>query len=74
MDPNPLTDPEKLADWKGNPLTAAFLNYLADRRQRLMEAWGEGKSLSVEEQAASVLMLRILNLSSDDVREFYDTE
>lgn len=74
MDPNPLTDPEKLADWKGNPLTAAFLNYLRDRRQRLMEAWAEGRNLSPEEQAASVLMGRLLNLSSDDVREFYDTE
>lgn len=71
---NPLMEPEKLADWKSSPMTVAFLQYLADRRQRLMEAWGEGRNLSPEEQAASVLMGRLINLSSDDLKDFYDPE
>jgi len=70
---NPLMDPEKLAEWKANRLTKAFLQYLADRRTRLMEAWAAGANLSAEEQAASVLMGRLLNLQSDDLKDFYDT-
>lgn len=68
---NPLTDPDILAEWKGNPLTQAFLGYLRDRQMALMEAWALGSMEAPEQQAQAVILGQLHRISSDDIADHY---
>jgi len=68
---NPLMDPETLRAWKDQPLTRAFLRYLSDRRQDLMQAWARGACLTPEEQAQAVCLTALVGLSADDISRQY---
>ena len=74
---NLLTEPEALEAWKSHPLTQAFLQYLGDRRQAMMDQWGRGQglpSILPDLQVEAVTLGTLLHLSSDDLRTFYNIE
>ena len=68
---NRLVNPETLGAWKSRPETQEFLRFLKDRQMVLMEAWSRGVSAS---QSEAVFLGEILNLSSEDVANFYNIE
>lgn len=68
---NRLVNPETLGAWKSHPETQEFLRFLKDRQMVLMGAWGRGVAAS---QSEAVFLGEILNLSSEDVANFYNIE
>lgn len=68
---NRLINPETLGAWKSHPETQEFLRFLKDRQMVLMGAWGRGVAVS---QSEAVFLGEILNLSSEDVADFYNIE
>ena len=71
---NQLADKEAMAAWKSHPLTQEYHQYLKDRRSALMELWGRGQQMGPEWQREASLMGALVNLSSDDVAQFYEEE
>lgn len=72
--PNRLMDKEALAQWKAQPLTQAFLAYLARRRDNLSQAWARGRTLAVADQQEAFLCNQLLDLSAGDVAFAYGIE
>jgi len=68
---NRLVNPETLGAWKSHPETQEFLRFLRDRRMVLMEQWSRGLAA---DRSEAVFLGKILNLSSEDVADFYNIE
>lgn len=72
---NPLMEPEAFQAWKDSPLTRGYLAALRQRQTDLMAAWGRGQAMSVENQAAAVLLGQLADLSHEDfMAEFFGVE
>jgi hypothetical protein len=70
--PSRLTDPAAFQEWTAHPTTQEFLAFLKSRQSDLMEAWGRGTALTVEQQAQAVLLGQLSAIRCDDVREYYE--
>ncbi len=72
MADNPLTDPEQFQRWKEWPLTAAFLQFLRERRLTLAKSWADGVEMTQADQGKAVELGELADLHVNDLRAFYD--
>ena len=74
--PTHLLDPATFREWRENPVTVEFFQFLAGRVDRLQENWAMGVvgSASPEVQAQAVVLSRLLSLTCREVREEYGIE
>lgn len=70
--PTLLTNQEELSSWLQQPMTQEFMQFLADRRVNLMEAWASGQTMNPQWQAQAMTLTMLINLKAEDVRAFYD--
>ena len=74
-------DKEEYLEWRNNPLTKKFHQFLRDKRQDLMEGWAEGNyNLPTSDQAArensaamarAQCLLELAELEDDFISDFY---
>ena len=69
-----MMTPEQYDQWKNDPLTQLFHQYLRDYRQDLMERWARGAIQSPEDLMAMArcqCCLEIVELDDDSIASFY---
>ena len=71
---NQLTKPEAWEAWKSHPLTKEFFQFLAERRESLMQAWGSGAPSGEDERVQAFTLHQIGQLRARDIRTFYGIE
>ena len=64
---------ETFSQWRDNPLTQAFLTYLADRQRRLADQWAMGALMDPQTQARASLLGQLAQIRWDDVKDFYES-
>lgn len=69
-----MKDKSTFQEWKDNPATQDFLTFLAERQTALAEAWARGASMTLEQQAQSVLLGHLSQISFEDICEHYGME
>ena len=74
MKQNRLMDPDQFSRWWDSPATKAFRDYLARRRENLMEAWGSGAVMSPEAQMEAYLCSQISDLTPEAVAHVFGVE
>lgn len=66
---------EQFQQWKDDPLTLLFMQYLRDYRQDLMERWAQGSIVEPSEQLMAIARCQvaeeITTLDDNSVSEFY---
>lgn len=74
MTPILLADKAEFQRWADSPATVEFLSYLRERQLHLMQAWGRGLALTVEQQAQAVLLGQLAELTWEDLAQQYRWE
>ena len=74
-------DREEYAEWKSNPLTTKFHQFLRDKRKELMESWADGNFSHPNMEQAAVLnaaamgraqcLAELADLEDDFISNFY---
>ncbi len=59
-------------EWRQNPLTAQFLQYLRDRQTALKDLWGQGQTMGPEFQVQARWMGELADLQWAEVAQFYE--
>lgn len=72
---------EAWAEWRDNPVTEAFMQYLADYRVMLLETltacWEAGPVMPEQQEEIrhkAQMCRELVDLNRDDVARFYDGE
>ena len=70
----PDINEEEWRAWLTHPVTAAYRQYLRDRRQALMADWADGVLLGPMEQGGAVALGALSGVDWADIMAFYEEQ
>lgn len=66
-----MLNPESFREWKANPLTQEFFQFLKDQQSDLAQRWASGEAMDLQHQTKALLLGEMASLEWGHLASFY---